>query len=278
MVGAIYMLKKIIINGGLTIVIYLLCVYFFKSQSVIFPVFMIGAFFVSMFLSYKNVISSFLPLLIIWFIHFVLPDSKINSVIIYIFFTPFTFLLGYYSRKNTIFLKVFYPILLILIGIYGFVNFWFFLENFNARKIKNSPKMDFFHNNDQIRLDTIFNKVIVLDYWTTGCGVCFQKFPDYEKLYLKYKNNSKVLFYSVNIPTKKDTIGFAKKMIEKYNYNFPVLYSASDTIPKQLGFNRYPHMVILKNREVRFNGYLNLNEKNVFIYKLEDEIEKLLNE
>ncbi|WP_242178320.1 TlpA family protein disulfide reductase [Polaribacter marinus] len=175
-------------------------------------------------------------------------------------------------------MKILYAITLVLIGIYGFVNSWFLLENFNARKIEDSPEMLFSNSNDKFRIDTIKNKVIVLDYWTTNCGACFQKFPDFEKLYLKYKNNSNVFLYAVNIPVKRDTFGYAKKMIEKYKYEFPILYSDSDTIPKQLEFNRYPHMVILKNGKVRFNGYLNLNEKNVILYEMENEIEKLLNE
>jgi hypothetical protein len=42
-------------------------------------------------------------------------------------------------------------------------------------------------------------------------------------------------------------------MIKRYNYKFPVLYSDSDTIPKQLGFNKLPHLVILKNGHARYN-------------------------
>ena len=56
------------------------------------------------------------------------------------------------------------------------------------------------------------------------------------------------------------------------------MYSDNDTIPKQLGFNKYPHLIILKDGKVRFNGYPNISEKKIFVYKLEDEIVKLLNE
>ncbi|WP_146106965.1 TlpA family protein disulfide reductase [Polaribacter porphyrae] len=272
------MIKKIFINGGLTIVVYILFVFIFKTQRIIFPIFMIVAFFVSMRMLYKDVIASLLPLLIIWFIHLFLPDTKINNVIIYVVFTPLTFLLGYYLRNKLLLIKILYPILLVLIGLFGFKNLWFFLENINARKPQNVPKMELLSNGNQIRLDTINNKIIVLDYWTTNCGVCFKKFPEYEKLYLKYIKNPNVLTYAVNIPSKNDTIGYAKKMIEKYNYKFPVLYSDSDTIPKQLGFNKYPHLVIIKNKKIRFNGYPALEEDYLFVSSLEDEIERLLNE
>jgi hypothetical protein len=129
------MIKKILLNGGLVVLVYILCVYFFKNQEIIFPVFMITAFIVSMFMSYNNVIASFTPLLIIWLIQLFLEDSIISSVIIYIFFTPLTFLLGYYLRSKPKLLKAFYIAILVLVGGYGFTNFWFLLENYNARKI-----------------------------------------------------------------------------------------------------------------------------------------------
>lgn len=273
------MIKKTLFNGGLVTGIYILCVYFFESQKIIFPVFMITAFIASMYLTYKNVIASFLPLLIIWITHLFLPDSELNTVIIYIIFTPLTFLLGFYLRNKSYLLKIVYPFILLFIGLYGFVNLWYYMANYNAYKMNASPVMLFTSNrNDEIRLDTIQNKVIVLDYWTTRCGVCFKKFPDYDKLYLNYKDNSNVLIYAVNIPHKRDATGYAKSMIEKYNYQFPVLYSDSDTIPKQLGFHKYPHLIILKNGKVRYNGYPALGEDNLFVNSLKDEIELLLKE
>ena len=95
---------------------------------------------------------------------------------------------------------------------------------------------------------------------------------------LKYKENLNVKLYAVNTPMKRHTSGSAKKMIEKYNYQFPVLYSDSDTIPKQLGFNKFLHLVILKNGKVRYNGYSALVEDNLFVNSLEDEIDLLLKE
>ncbi|WP_157691816.1 TlpA disulfide reductase family protein [Polaribacter sp. KT25b] len=215
-------------------------------------------------------------LTLIWGIHFFRESSIIVNIIIYFIFTPLTFYLGYYLKNKHVFYKIIYPVFLVLIGVYGFTNLWYYTTNFNSRVNYNSPIMNF-HNNE-VRIDTIKNEVIVLDYWTTSCGVCFKKFPEFEKLYLKYKENPNVKLYAVNIPIKRDTFGSAKKMIEKYNYQFPVLYSDSDTIPKQLGFNKYPHLIILKNGKVRYNGYPALGEDNLFVNSLDDEIELLLKE
>jgi len=132
-------------------------------------------------------------------------------------------------------------------------------------------------NGAKVQLDTVKNKLIVLDFWTTTCGVCFKSFPDYEKIYLKYKDNPDVRIYSVNIPVKRDIVGYAKKKIGEYNYTFPVLYADSDTIPKFFGFNSTPHLIIIKNGKVRFNGYPVLDE-DILTKNIKDEIDLLLNE
>lgn len=80
-----------------------------------------------------------------------------------------------------------------------------------------------------------------------------------------------------NIPVKRDTTGHAKKRIEKYNYQFPVLYSDSDSITKVLGFNKYPHLVIFKNGKIRYKGYPVLDNK-IHVSDLDNEIELLLKE
>lgn len=269
------MIKKIFINGGITVLLYLFFVFIFKRQVFIFPVFMTIAFIVSMFMSFKNVICAFIPLLTIWIIQLFLEGTIISHVIIYLFFTPFTFLLGYHLKHKKTYLKISYILILIFIGVYGFVNFRFFVNNIFAHKIEISPKMIYSYLDKDIRLDTVKNKILVLDFWTSNCGVCFKKFPDFEKLHKKYKRNPNINLYAVNIPSSFDTLNQAKYKIGKYNYSFPILYAKSDTIPKLLGFNTYPHFVILKNGKIRYNGYPNINEKNTFTSSLEEEINRI---
>lgn len=272
------MIKKLLIYSLGTVVFYLLITILFDGHEYIFPIFMISAFFFSFFLTKKKMLYSLSLLTFIWFIHFFREESIISNVIIYFIFTPLTFYLGYYLKKKHFLYKILYPILLLLVGVYGFSNFWHYTTNFNARQIINSPKM-YLNNSlgNLMRLDTIRDKIIVLDFWTTNCGVCFEKFPKYEKLYLKYKANPKILMYAINIPVRRDTIGFAKRLIEKYDYQFPILYSDSDSVPKKLGFNTYPHLVILKNAKIRYNGYPVLDDK-LYVDNLEDELELLLKE
>ncbi len=276
------MKKKLLLFFGVTIyyvlIVYLVNVFFRGGgHAVIFPVFMISAFFFSMFLSKKEILISFSLLWGITILQSFNQGVKLNNIIIYVIFIPLTFWLGYYLKNKNIFSKVFYVAFLIFIGIYGFPNLWATIYNANARQHNKAPIMLFeTEAKNKIRLDTIKNKVIVLDYWTTSCGNCFKGFPDYEKLFLEYQNNLNVEMYAVNIPLKRDTINQARSKISKYNYQFPVLYAASDENPKSLGFNGVPHLIILKDGIVRFNGSIILDKK--VVNNLKAEIEILLKE
>lgn len=271
-------MKKLLFYNLGIVLFYLLIVYIFNGHRIIFPIFTISIFFLSMFLTKKETIYSFGLIFILWIVHLFLPNTKISIVFIYLFFIPLTFWLGFFLKDKSWSYKIIYPILLVFVGLYGFSNLWYFIYNFNAKERIDSPRMVFYDDeNTEIRLDTVKNKIIVLDFWTTNCGNCFKKFPDYEKIYFNYKNNPKVNMYVLNIPTIKDTTGHAKKMIDKYNYQFNKLYADSDSIPKEFKFNGYPHLIIIKNGEVRFNGTPN-TDKKLFIKDIRAEIEILLNE
>src|SRR5690606_30118651 len=54
----------------------------------------------------------------------------------------------------------------------------------------------------------IFKKdqVYVIDFWYSGCSICFQKFPDFNRRYL-HNNNERISYIAVNRPVKSDTAG-----------------------------------------------------------------------
>ena len=272
-------MKKIILFGGGVILFYMLIVFSFRGgQNSIFPVFMISAFFFSMFLAKNEFLYSFIPITITWLIQPFFPQTIISVNIIYIIFTPLTFWLGYYLKDKSWVYKIIYPIFIVLVGLYGFSNLESYTKNRSARQENQSPKILLYtENNTPIQLDTVQNKIIVLDFWTTGCGYCFKEFPKYENIFLDYQKNPSVEMYVVNIPTRRDSIGQAIKRINSYNYKFPKLYAKSDSIPKSLGFNKYSTLIILKDGLIRYNGLLVLDDEVVF-YHLKDEIELLLNE
>ena len=107
----------------------------------------------------------------------------------------------------------------------------------------------------------------------------FYKFPDFERTYNKYKNNKNLEFYVVNVPIERrgkfeNTI----KILDSIGYKFPKLYAKSSIeIEKQLHFNTFPHLIIIKNGKIRYDGMFE-TKSNTFIFSVESEIENLQKE
>lgn len=95
--------------------------------------------------------------------------------------------------------------------------------------------------------------VIVLDFFSTGCGVCFEKFPLLQDLHEKYSGNPKVFVCAMNIPWKRDTAGMAVNMVRKRNFTFPVVIGRNklDSI-FQIAY--YPTVIVVKNNQILYRG------------------------
>ena len=92
-------------------------------------------------------------------------------------------------------------------------------------------------------------KFIVLDFWNTGCGVCFKKFPKLEHYYARYKYNPNVKFFAVNSPLRRDTVGQAAATIQKYGYTFPVLYAENAVVNSAFNVHSFPTVIIIDSAQ-----------------------------
>ncbi len=75
-------------------------------------------------------------------------------------------------------------------------------------------------NGEMISTNSFMRKTTVIDYWSTTCGVCYKKFPEFEKLHKMYEQDTNIVFYSIHIPTKHDSIEKSKKLLDKHDYSF----------------------------------------------------------
>jgi thiol-disulfide isomerase/thioredoxin len=109
--------------------------------------------------------------------------------------------------------------------------------------------------NEQINNQTLTNKIVLLDFWHTKCGACFEKFPQLQAFYDKHKNDDSIAVFAVDKPLDEDKEKSAFKVIEEEGYNFPVLLPTDEEIPEKFGVKYYPTtFVIDKQGNVVYKG------------------------
>jgi thiol-disulfide isomerase/thioredoxin len=66
----------------------------------------------------------------------------------------------------------------------------------SGRVSETCPPFDLYmEDSTKVSNDSFNNKILVLDFWNTGCGVCFRKFPELEEKFLKYQGQKvEILF------------------------------------------------------------------------------------
>lgn len=90
---------------------------------------------------------------------------------------------------------------------------------------------------DSVQLSKLKGKVVMLDFWATWCGPCVSELPNLAKLYKKYADNPKILFFSINTNEPVSTI---KPFMEKYNYSFNVLLGNLTSVSQMYGVEAIP--------------------------------------
>lgn len=196
----------------------------------------------------------------------------------YLIFTPLASLLGLLS--STISKKIISLVsitLLIVFAYYFQINYFSFNQNKNSEINSQFPKVQLIDKNKKPFIIHP-NKLIVLDFWTINCTICFEKFPELEKLYLNYQNNPNIEIYSLNVPLKNDDFNKTTKILDNIGYSFPKIYAKSAIeINDSLKIHSFPHLLIIKNGIIRYDGMLE-TDKDVLLFNTKDEIERLLNE
>jgi thiol-disulfide isomerase/thioredoxin len=128
--------------------------------------------------------------------------------------------------------------------------YWFHFANFGTftgRVSYSLPtKFEAFDEQELLITDDDFRgKIVLVDYWYTKCGVCFNRFPHVEAAYKKYKGDSSVSIYAVDKPIAEDKPGEAFRVIKEEGYSFPVLIAVDEDIPEKWGVTGYPTTFVI---------------------------------
>jgi thiol-disulfide isomerase/thioredoxin len=108
---------------------------------------------------------------------------------------------------------------------------------------------EFISNND------FTDKIVLLDFWHTSCGVCFEKFPKVQSAFEKFKSDPGVIIVAVDKPLEEDKPGQAFEMITREGYSFDVVVSKDENMPDNLGIRVYPTTLVIDRRgEMVYKG------------------------
>ena len=187
-----------------------------------------------------------------------------------------------YSKKKVIVFASLY-LLLFMIGGYIFMYNWLdyvFDKKHVTRTVNLSDIKIWGEADNEIKLDEIENKVIVLDFWTLYCRICFQKFFDLEKI-KNYYDSEDVVVYAVYIPKYYEDDENANlenrlQWIEEQNFTFNMVKTDTLTANK-LGIIGVPHVIIVdKNKKIVHSSGFRDKEKKIIINNLYSVIDKAL--
>lgn len=98
-------------------------------------------------------------------------------------------------------------------------------------------------NGNTISSENTKGKIVVLNFWFTGCKPCISEIPELNEVYEKYKNDTNVIFASVTFDKQNQVNSFLKKHQIKY----PVVSDAKE-ICDLFKISGYPtNIVVDKN-------------------------------
>jgi peroxiredoxin len=159
------------------------------------------------------------------------------------------------------FLPVFLSICFVVFMFFQGWDYWIYRINhgtFTGRvQAYNLPaKFEASDEQQNIVTDESFrDKIVLLDFWYTGCGACFEKFPQVQAVYNRYKDDPSVAIFAVDKPIEEDTPGQAFQVIKDEGYTFPVVIAKDEELPKKFGVKYYPTtFVIDRSGQIVFKG------------------------
>lgn len=232
------------------VLFFLLTIYFIRKHKALLPIWIIlAALILGDWLPELHMrITSFSDTLL------TLPDSIIHTLGIICGFL-------YWRLKNPFnILTVSFGVLIVIFMFFQGYEYWYHKLNYGTFtgdvKYSLPAKFEAFDAQSTLITDNILqNKIVLLDFWYTGCGACFEKFPQVQAAYDRYKNEKSIAIFAVDQPVDEDKPGQAFQMIKDEGYSFPVLIAKDVEMAEKFGVKFYPTtFVIDRTGEIVYRG------------------------
>jgi thiol-disulfide isomerase/thioredoxin len=217
---------------------------------------------------------------------FLFMAGALNGVV-YLFFlfvlVVINSLLGIYVRRNLT--KKLLLSSLFIIGSFVLIYFFavkflpWFLEGTSWNESKKHAPNNFFlikPKGDTLYSEKLKNKVLILDFWATWCGPCKEEFPELEKIYLKYKNDTNVVFLLVAAETERDPTSKIQKFVNSSKYKLPFAIDLNRNLEKKCNIWSLPTLLMIDKKGIVRYSHHGYNEIERFGEEFELRIQELL--
>lgn len=177
------------------------------------------------------------------------------------------------SKLNQKYWAAGYVSFLLLAGVVGFP-IW---SSYYATNIWHSPHSPLLNksipdevvfedeNGNPFNMNDLKGKIVVMNFWSTSCGLCFKGFPSLETFYNEMKHDPDLLVMAVNLPLEGENRSQLQHTNGFDQYRFPKLYARYPEAWNQLGIRAVPLTIILdKEGKIRHVGGLNILWHNFF--------------
>ena len=126
------------------------------------------------------------------------------------------------------------------------------------------------YNGNEITLDSIKGKPIVLNFWASWCPPCRNEMPAFEQAYKLYGSDVQFVMVS-HLAWGSDTVESAKAFYEQSGYTFPVYFDTKFEAYSAYGINSIPRTVFI-NADGTVSNYIT---GGISYAILEQEINKI---
>lgn len=107
----------------------------------------------------------------------------------------------------------------------------------------------------KLRSEDFRNRVVLLDFWNSGCGACIAAFPVLDSFFTLYRSNERCLIQSVFVPYREgDSPALTLRILSNNAVSFPVVYGAGlDSI---FLIKAYPTVLVIHDTRIVYRGRL----------------------
>lgn len=139
-----------------------------------------------------------------------------------------------------------------------------------VRNIPVNPSLYTLSDEDGALMHFEKDKIYIIDFWYTDCGVCYQEFPQFDER-AKRNTNPDIKYVSINWPYKTDSENLAFEVLKRYNYSF-TQWIGSSNIDTAFGLTFYPTTIAFRNDTILYKG--DLERLDDFLNTLENAAKK----